>query len=141
MLPFLLNTHMDIWTLATLIDITPTGVTKGNSIERLQQTNWETVTKTLGLRTQAEIFDETKIFEEFNITKVFGDFYGKKQKIWVINFISDREDIYSVEQLMADFNNLPIVLGLDETARFLLPVFIASGPLKNVTFVKTTRID
>lgn len=141
MLPFLLNSYMDIWILATLVDITPTGVTKGNSIERLQQSNWETVVKILGLRTQVEIFDETKIFEDFDITKIFGEFYAKQQKIWVINFISEREEIYSVDQLMSDFNNLPIALGLDETARFLLPVFVTSGPLKNITFVKTIRIE
>ena len=56
-----LNTYMDLsglltiensWIGMSLIDITPTGITRGESDARNQQRNWESLVQALSLKTQ-----------------------------------------------------------------------------------------
>tara|TARA_R110000868_G_scaffold91896_4_gene254722 strand:- start:1165 stop:1575 length:411 start_codon:yes stop_codon:yes gene_type:complete len=124
-----------IITCYTLIDITPTGVTRGQSSQRDQQRNWESVLQVLGLKTQPEIVRDpvcsgNEPAEDFE----FGDFYLGLQTVWAFQFTSDRPDFYSIAQLEQDFDQVPIIMGLDETARFMLPIFLTSGALKNICF-------
>ena len=61
MLPFLLTINIcmsRLITCFTLVDITPTGVTRShpdNTKDRNKQRNWETVLQILGLKTQPVI--------------------------------------------------------------------------------------
>jgi len=58
--PFLLtiNTCMEpVITAFTLVDVTATGIIKGESLLRDQQRNWETVLQVLGLKTQPIIIN------------------------------------------------------------------------------------
>ena len=63
-------------TCATLIDITNTGVIKGQSDARDQQRNWETVLQCIGLRTQPQNIKEPTsiyftLFMRCQLIKVF----------------------------------------------------------------------
>jgi len=130
------------WIGITLIDITPTGVTRGESKERDQNRNWETVLQVLGLRTQAIILEEPALITDFTLSKktsIFGDFYLGSHNLWAFRFMSERNDVYTLDQLDEDFEQVPVILGLDETARFLLPIFHSYSTLKNIYF--TSEID
>ena len=64
-----------------------------------------------------------------------GEFYEGDHYIWAFSFQPERTDYYDIRQLEDDFNEVPVILGLDETARFLLPVFHGFGTLKNIGFL------
>lgn len=122
-------------TAFTLIDVTATGVTRGEYPARDQQRNWETVLQVLGLKTQPIIInrpgmwakEELKYFE-------FGDFYEGTHSVWAFQFRGERDDFYNLDMLEEDFDQVPVILGLEETARFMLPVFFTQGHLKNIYF-------
>jgi hypothetical protein len=122
-------------TAFTLIDITATGIIKGESRTRDQQRNWETVLQVLGLKTQPIIINYPGIWTNENLNDFeFGDFYEGYQTIWAWQFRGERDEFYSLEILEQDFDQVPIILGLEETARFMLPVFFTHGHLKNIYF-------
>jgi hypothetical protein len=125
----------------SLVDITATGMTRGdnNSTDRNQQRNWETVLQCIGLRTQPHHIREpiTANLELNNLE--FGDFYTGQQKIWMWQWAVEVSGIYDMSDkplggLMQDFEQVPIVIGLDETARFMLPIFYPYGTIKNIYF-------
>lgn len=136
---------MKFYTCATLVDITATGVirhTAENEIQRNQQRNWETVLQCIGLKAQPQLIDGPYC-REFDIDEhtVFGEyFYGTKQKIWFFSFGVESEDVFLLDtdpvgQLNKDFEQVPIICGLDETARFILPIFYPYGAIKNIYFM------
>lgn len=150
MLPFFLSNKYCMNTTfvcSTLIDITETKIIRGDSKERNQQRNWESVLQVLGLRTQPIITrGPAKITAPINLDngpkiKIFGDFYQGTHDLWYFWFTSDRDDVYSIKQLEEDFEQVPVILGLDETARFMLPIFHTNGILKNIAFGKTHSHD
>lgn len=125
-----------IVTALTLIDITHTGVTKGHGESRDQQRNWETVLQVLGLKTQPVIVNEPICWTNESMDYFeFGEFYEGSHTVWAFQFASEREDIYTHEVLEQDFDQVPVILGLEETARFMLPIFHTTGLLKNIYFV------
>lgn len=125
-----------IITCLTLVDITETGVTKGQSHSRDQQRNWESVLQMLGLKTQPVIIKSPVMFAAEDMTHFeFGEFYEGYQNVWAFQFTGERTDFTDVKQLEEDFNEIPITMGLDETARFMLPIFLTSGLLKNIYFL------
>jgi hypothetical protein len=132
----------------SLVDITATGVTRDevDSIERNQQRNWETVIQCIGLRTQPLHIQEpiTAISETTDIGE-FGDFYTGTQKIWTWTWAVEHEEIYNLggnplAGLLKDFEQVPIVTGLEETARFMLPIFYPYGTIKNIYFVQLVPV-
>lgn len=137
-MPFLLaiNICMEpVITAFTLIDITATGIIKGESRTRDQQRNWETVLQVLGLKTQPIIINYPGKWLDENLKDFeFGDFYEGYQTIWAWQFRGEREEFYNLEILQQDFDQVPVILGLEETARFMLPVFFTHGHLKNIYF-------
>lgn len=122
-------------TAFTLIDVTATGTVKGESLARDQQRNWETVQQVLGLKTQPIIINRPTLWpnEELKYFE-FGEFYEGSHSVWAFQFRGERDDFYSLDTLEEDFNQAPIILGLTETARFMLPVFFTQGTLKNIYF-------
>lgn len=127
----------------TLVDITATGVTRGtddNEKLRNQQRNWETVLQCIGLRTQPQHIQlpQVAIFEDISIAE-FGDFYTGTQKVWAWSWAVEQDGIYDLDNrelvgLQHDFEQVPIVTVLDETARFMLPIFYPYGTIKNIYF-------
>lgn len=130
---------MDSLVCLTLIDITNTNTKRGESKERDQQRNWETVLQVLGLKTQPVVLEGPVILDDV-YPGVFGEFYEGKHRLWAFSFTSDTE-VYSLEQLAQDFEQVPIILGLDETARFMLPIFHSYGTLKNIHFLSANTLN
>ena len=126
----------------TLIDITETGVTKGAGDHRNQQRNWETVLQLLGLKTQPLIVQSPVCFENENLDFfTFGDFYQGTHSVWAFQFRGERDDFYTIDQLEEDFEQVPVVLGLSETAKFMLPIFHSYGTLKNIYFIQKESLN
>jgi hypothetical protein len=126
----------------SLVDITATGIIRGaniDSLERNQQRNWETVLQCIGLRTQPQCIQEPKwgIAKDLSIMK-FGDFYqGKDQMFWSWVWATESKEIYDLPNnpmggLLQDFEQVPVVTGLTETAKFMLPIFYPYGSIKNI---------
>ena len=142
--------QLQFYTGYTLVDITATGVTRyrpEQEYERNQQRNWETVLQTIGLRTQPHMI-KGPVSAEANLDDYgwsFGEYYQGKHKIWAWTFAVEHEDIFLVDEdpigaLLSDFEQIPIIQGLDETARFMLPIFYPHGAIKNIYF-KRLAID
>ena len=130
---------MDALVCLTLIDITNTNIKRGDNKERDQQRNWETVLQVLGLKTQPLIIEGPVILDDVEVS-MFGDFYQGKHRIWAFSFTSDTE-VYNLNQLAEDFEQVPVILGLDETARFMLPIFHSYGTLKNIHFLSANTLN
>ena len=146
-----INIYMDHETHITgftLVDITQTGVTHNKpevEFQRNQQRNWETVLQCLGLRTQPMNIQGPKVMKMFIDGDTFGEMYQGTHQVWCWTFNIEREGIWKegtdpLALLRKDFNEVPIIQGLDETARFMLPIFYTSGAIKNV-FFKLGRLD
>ena len=127
----------------SLVDITATGVTRStddDAIDRNQQRNWETLLQCIGLRTQPHFIQEPvhSDFSDITIAE-FGDLYQGPQRIWIWSWAVEQAGIYDLNNdplsgLQQDFEQVPIVTGLTETARFMLPIFYPYGTIKNIYF-------
>ena len=144
-MPFLLAINIcmsPLITCMTLIDITATEVIKGSSSHRDQQRNWETVLQLLGLKTQPLIIKSPVCFINENLEHFeFGEFYQGSHSVWAFQFRGERDDFYTVDQLEQDFEQTPSILGLEETARFMLPIFHSYGTLKNIYFIQKESLN
>jgi hypothetical protein len=136
---------MDFYTCATLVDITATGVIRhsaDNESGRDQQRNWETVLQCIGLKAQPQLIDGPYVKEfEIDESTVFGEmFHGTKQKVWFFDFGAEAADVFLLDKdpvghLDKIFEQVPIICGLTETARFILPIFYPYGAIKNIYFM------
>ena len=135
---------MQYYTGFTLVDITNTGVTRsrpGNDHERNQQHNWETLIQVLSLRTQPlEINGPIDSGYELTGDSIFGEMYKGLQTVWYFSFGVEAQSVFTkgkdiVGLLYDDFAEVPIIQGLDETAKFMLPIFYPYGAIKNIHFI------
>lgn len=136
--------NLEYFTIVTLVDITKTGVTRnhpGNEHQRNQHRNWETVLQVLGIRAQPTVTEGpiTDTVEEFVVKNLFGEMYSGEQRIWAASFSIEHRDVYKKDNnqlalLEEDFNQVPVITGLDETACFILPIFYSHGAIKNIAF-------
>jgi hypothetical protein len=99
----------------------------------------------MGLRTQSLDIQGPKTMEMYIDEDTFGEMYQGRQRVWVWTFYAERtgtwtEDGDELALLHQDFNEVPVIQGLDETARFILPIFYTKGAIKNV-FFKSGRLD
>lgn len=130
------------WICITLMDITVTNVTRGESIQRNQQRNWESLLQALSLKTQIEVALYPEKVENFDIriSGILGNFYYPVQTVWAFGFYSEK-DIYTEDLLIADCDEIPMITGLEETARFMLPITHTRGTLKNIYFMRTPELN
>ena len=135
------NTNIHHYQGFSLVDITSTGVIRSpnpDDIARNQQRNWETVIQCMGLRTQPQnIQPPITIHMEIDRFE-FGDFYSGLQRVWMWTWTIESTGVYDTDKplggLMQDFEQVPVITGLEETARFMLPIFYPYGTIKNVYF-------
>ena len=133
--------NLYVYTGYTLIDITQTNVLTFNpQKERNQQRNWETIQQILSFR--AQLMKLTYLGSTAADVKdySFGANYTGEHTIWSFEFAVERPDIYSLDQdrygtLKDDLGMIPVILGLDETAKPSKPLFFASGLEKNIYFI------
>ena len=128
----------------TLIDVTNTGVYRNDAQQPLlrnQQRNWETVLQVIGLRAQpVDIVSPTdpKIVAMNN--HQFGSYYTGSHRCWKFKFYVEHQDVFgggntnSTELLEKDINEVPVIVGLSESAALPDPVFYTNGILKNTYF-------
>lgn len=136
---------MYFYTGITLVDITATGVirhTAADEIQRNQQRNWETVLQCIGIKAQPLHIDGpyvTKLM--IDQTTPFPEIYFGEHKCWIFSFGVEHQDVFladgdPVKGLDEAFQRVPIICGLEETARFMLPIFYPYGSIKNIYFIK-----
>ena len=138
-----MDRDLKFYTGFTLVDITATGVIRYRADQenkRNQQRNWETVLQTIGLKTQPMMIQHPVVTES-NLGDgwEFGEYYQGRHKIWIWTFATETPDVFLIDGnslggLERDFEQVPIIQGLDETARFILPVFYPYGAIKNIYF-------
>lgn len=132
-----------VFRLLTLVDITATGVIRSQAdrdLERNQQRNFETILQVLSLRTQPTIARYPQVHEVDKEDPIiwFGDFYhDKPQRIWSFYFTAEHPTAYNTQDgelngLRRDFEQVPIITGLTETAKFMLPILYPYGSIKNI---------
>lgn len=121
--------------LRTLIDCTKTNARfNKNDSSWHQQQNYLTVIQTLGLRVNP-IIEQNKVLTEDVKKSNFGSEYKGKHKIWIIEFRIEYESGLSVQNLENDFNLVPVISGLDETAKFEKNLFLTKDDqYKNIDF-------
>ena len=120
----------------TLVDITNTGVVKyspDSYHQRNQQRNWETVLQILGMRAQLFRAEQTGCGKQDLKKLEFGSLYTGKQQVWTFEF--EVEFVGAVP--LVDFEQVPIIVGLDETVKPPINLFFTSGENKNIYFTET----
>lgn len=131
----------------SLVDITATGVIRdsdSDTLARNQQRNWETLLQCIGLRTQPLNVLEPVLTSAVDLkTLDFGDFYFGEHNVWVWQWSIEREGVYDMPGrpmggLLQDFEQVPIITGLTETAGFMLPIFYPYGTIKNIYITPST---
>ena len=120
---------MKFFTGITLVDVTATGVvrhTVEHELQRNQQRNWETVLQCIGIKAQPQLIETS--CQEFEIDEhgshVFGEMYQGPQRVWLFSFGVEHDDVFLIDHdpvagLNQVFEQVPIICGLQETARFL----------------------
>jgi hypothetical protein len=105
--------------LHTLVDITETGARRSEDPKQFrQQQNFQTVMQTIGLRVNPIYVKSPQIIKDIPGKYNLGSKYKTKQNIWEYVFDIEYEDGLDVDTLVNDFNLIPIITDLDETAKF-----------------------
>ena len=120
----------------TLVDITETHARRGEDPKQYrQQQNFLTVMQTIGLRVNPEYVSPPAIISEVPSKLGLGTSYKTKQSIWKYAFDMEFEGALNVETLVNDFDLIPIITQLDETAEFNNAQFITKNvSLNNISF-------
>lgn len=136
----------------TLVDITATGVsripaTNADPIlrkQRNQQRNSETLIQAISIRAQP-IYLEPALITEIKQDSdwVFGSAYQVPARVWLFVFGVEHSDVFQLYQqklggLINDLDQVPIIVGLDESLELRAPVFCTTGTHKNIHFAAIT---
>jgi len=134
----------------SFVDITATGVTRGESKFRNQQRNWDTVMQIFGLLTQPLVLEEPQEYtytkqDHFEGSELYNLIGTQHQftismlrpdtKFWVFCIGSEREDVLQKKKLEELFDLIPVINGLDETIRLQPSAFQTQNPeFVNIAF-------
>jgi len=114
--------------LYTTVDITNTKARKGADPKAYRQyQNFMTVLQTIGMRSNPTVTKDPVKTRHKN----FPD-----QDVWYLGFNIEYEQGHSLDLLNSDFNLVPFISGLDETAEFNDTVFITKGGKQNILFIE-----
>lgn len=118
--------------LYTLVDITETNARRGNDPKEFRQhQNFLTVMQTIGLRVNPTYVNPPQIINEIPSKYNLASKYKTKQSIWEYAFDIEYEDALDIDTLVNDFNLIPIITGLDETAKFENAHFLTKNTTNN----------
>ena len=120
----------------TVVDVTETNARRGQA-EKLsldQQANYNTLLQTIGLRCNAEPISLTATIKD--VSKLgFGDAIKGKQRVWTFEFDNPYEGALTVDMLNDDFDLIPIINNLNETANINNSIFSTKNPNdRNIIF-------
>lgn len=130
---------MKRYKIQTLIDITETGARRTDgSFLYGQQSNYNAVIQTVGLRVNPIV--ESLIINEVPVGKLgFGSMYKGKQMLWELSFLIEYEGAITLDTLKEDFDLVPVVTNLSETAEINTQVFRTTD--SNLTNIVFTELD
>lgn len=124
----------------TLVDVTETNARRGQEIKAVnQQANFNTLYNVIGLRTNPTEFKVSS--EELPVDSFrFGSRYKGKHRVWTIEFVVEAEQSTDIDIMENDFDLVPIITGLDETAKLDKGMFVtlSNNGRTNIIF---ERID
>lgn len=133
---WLVNNTMRLQVIS-LVDVTETREKRdGDTKKYSQQSNFNTLVQTVNIR--ANMLPVNCEQKSGGITQYnLGNNFKGKQNYWIVTFESEREAVSIDENtLVEDFQLVPIVLKLNETAEITQPVFNPDDELnKNVSFI------
>ena len=120
----------------TLVDITETGARRGEDPKQFrQQQNFLTVMQTIGLRVNPTYVKAPEVVKEVPSKLGLGTSYKTKQSVWKYVFDMEYDGALDIETLVNDFDLIPIITQLDETAKFENAHFITKNTaLTNISF-------
>lgn len=140
----------------SFIDVTCTGVTRGESLARNQQRNWETVLQTFGLLTQPLVlqvpeehfFNSDDNFAGSELFKRMGkqhqfvvEMLRPDTRFWIFAIGSERADVLDINTLLGLFDLVPVIPNLNETIILKPSVFHTSdSDLINIQFFAAPTI-
>ena len=120
----------------TVVDITETRARRGQAdkLSLDQQANYNTLFQTIGLRCNAEPVSLTETIKD--VSKLaFGDAIKGKQRVWTFEFDNPYEGALTVDMLNDDFDLIPIINNLNETANINNSIFSTKNPNdRNIIF-------
>jgi hypothetical protein len=122
--------------LKTLVDITETGVRRQDSdkFSYKQEANFQTVLQTIGLRVNLS-YDNSPTVEKVAVGKLrFSDKYKQQQNVWTFEFDIEYEGALTIDVLNKDFDVIPVILGLNETAKIEQALFRTTPQECNIIF-------
>ena len=120
----------------TVVDVTETNARRGQA-EKFSldlQANYNTLLQTIGLRCNAEPISLTATIKD--VSKLgFGDAIKGKQRVWTFEFNNPYEGALTVDMLNDDFDLIPIINNLNETANINNSIFSTKNPNdRNIIF-------
>jgi len=120
----------------TLVDITETHARRGEDPKQYrQQQNFLTVMQTIGLRVNPTYVKAPEVVKEVPSKLGLGTSYKTKQSVWKYVFDMEYEGALDIETLVNDFDLIPIITQLDETAEFDNAHFLTKDTAKcNILF-------
>ena len=111
--------------IKTLVDITNTNVRKRSGKESLQQDNNDMIVQTIGLRVNLEDIKLTSSKEK--VDEIFGSKFKGEHHVWNFVFTPSLKDSISVDDLIKDFDSIPVNTNLDETAAIATNCFVTNS--------------
>lgn len=122
----------------TLVDITETRARRGDDpVAYKQQQNYLTVLQTIGLRVNPTVHKPPALTDQ---KLKFGSVHKNVDRVWKLSIEIEYEDALSEEMLTDDFELVPFISGLSETAKFKDDVFVTKDTKhQNIIFVQTDK--
>lgn len=122
----------------TLVDITNTGAKRNQNPHAYKQyQNYLTVLQTIGLRVNPTVEIDPVIVSKY---PKFGTAYKGSHVVWKLPIEIEYEDAINEDMLINDFDFVPFITGLGESAVFDNCVFRTQDTrLKNIVFVKDDK--
>lgn len=123
--------------ITTLVDITETSVRPNSRQDTKlehQQANFMTVYQVIGLRTNPTEFVVEQHEDKVGSMK-FGSRFKGEHRYWTCDFVVEAEQSLTLDMMIADFDLVPIITGLDETVKITDSVFRTQDSKdKNIVF-------
>jgi hypothetical protein len=122
--------------LHTLVDITETRARRGDDPKQVRQhQNYLTVLQTIGLRVNSTYVSAPELLTDTPSKYNLGKSYKGKHNIWRYDFDIEYESALNLEMLTNDFDLVPVIVGLDETAKFKTENFLSQNQdINNIFF-------
>jgi hypothetical protein len=117
------------FTIHTVVDITETNARRGQAdkLSLDQQANYNTLIQTIGLRANVDPISLTESIKD--VSKLaFGDAIKGKQRVWTFEFDNPYEGALTVDMLNDDFDLVPVITNLNETANIHNSIFCTKNP-------------